>query len=56
MAVGDSAFVALFFSLIRQSMWQWITYAAFGSAVAVDSILAAAVVYYLRRSRGEYES
>jgi len=34
----------------------WITYAAFGSAVAVDSILAATTVYYLRRSRGEFEA
>ncbi|KAF9647025.1 hypothetical protein BDM02DRAFT_3188351 [Thelephora ganbajun] len=34
----------------------WITYASFGSAVAVDSILAAAIVYYLRCSRGEFES
>jgi len=55
MAVSDSAFVILF-ALIRHSTSQWFTYAAFGSAVAVDSALAAAVVYYLRRSRGEYES
>jgi hypothetical protein len=34
----------------------WITYAAFGSAVVVDSTLAVAVIYYLRRSRGEFES
>jgi hypothetical protein len=34
----------------------WITYAAFGSAVAVDSVLAAATVYYLRRARGEFDS
>jgi len=34
----------------------WITYAAFGSAVAVDSMLAVAIIYYLRRSRGEFES
>jgi len=34
----------------------WAAYAAFGSAVAVDSALAAAIVYYLRRSRGEFEA
>lgn len=34
----------------------WITYAAFGSAVAVDALLAATIIYYLRRSRGEFES
>jgi len=34
----------------------WITYAAFGSAVAVDSMLAVTIIHYLRRSRGEFES
>jgi NAD/NADP transhydrogenase beta subunit len=34
----------------------WITYSSFGSAAVVDSILAAATVYYLRRARGEFET
>jgi len=34
----------------------WITYAAFGSAVVVDSMLAVTIIHYLRRSRGEFES
>jgi len=34
----------------------WMTYSAFGSAAAVDSILAATTIYYLRRSRGEFEA
>jgi len=54
MAVSYTAFVTL--RLLRAPMSQWITYAAFGSAVAVDSALAATTIYYLRRSRGEFES
>jgi len=54
MAVSYAAYVTL--RLLRTPMSQWITYAAFGSAVAVDSILAATTIYYLRRSRGEFES
>lgn len=34
----------------------WITYASFGSAVVVDALLAVTIIYYLRRSRGEFES
>lgn len=55
MAVSGFVFVVRR-SLIRATVWQWITYAAFGSAVAVDSSLAAAIIFYLRRSRGEFES
>jgi len=33
-----------------------VTYAAFGSAVVVDSTLAATTIYYLRDSRGEFEA
>ena len=55
MAVSHATFV-MFCSLIGLSMQQWMTYSAFGSAVAVDSILAATTIYYLRRSRGEFEA
>jgi hypothetical protein len=55
MAVSGFVFVALCL-LITATMWQPITYAAFGSAAVVDSILAVTIIYYLRRSRGEFES